>query len=250
LTNLYAGSTIFTQKEDKMVDKVSKLYRGADPRSVPNHSFTEVAAYLRMPRSTLRAWFLGMGEFKAILTIAQKEPPALSFFNLVETHVLNSIREHHRMQEIRRALRYVERDLSVDRPLIRKTFQTDGVSLFVDHLGRLLNVTQEGQLAMREVLAAHLRRLDFDEDGLAERLYPFTRTGARGGLELSDPKSVVFDPCLAFGRLVVAGTGIPTAAVADRFVAGDTLDDLAIDYGIRRELVEEAIRCENLRRAA
>ena len=145
---------------------------------------------------------------------------------------------------------YVERELGVDRPLIRKTFQTDGVNLFVEHLGRLLNVTQEGQLAMREVLAAYLRRLDFDQDGIVERLYPFTRAGARGGLELEDPKSVVFDARIAFGRLVVAGTGVPTAAVADRFVAGDTLDDLATDYGIRRELVEEAIRCENLRRAA
>jgi len=248
---MHAGPTIRTVNEEAMVDKVSKLYRGTDPRSLPNHSFTEVAAYLRMPRSTLRAWFLGMGNFRPILAIAQKEPPALSFFNLVETHVLNSIREHHRMQEIRRALRYVERDLGVDRPLIRKTFQSDGVSLFVDHLsGRLLNVTQEGQLAMREVLAAHLRRLDFDQDGIAERLYPFTRAGARGGLELADPRSVVFDPRIAFGRLVVAGTGIPTAAVADRFVAGDTLQDLSTDYGIRRELVEEAIRCENLRRAA
>jgi len=233
-----------------MVEKVSKLYGGADPRSLPNHSLTEVAAYLRIPRSTLCAWFLGMGKLKPILDIAQKAPPALSFFNLVEAHVLNAIRTYHRLPEIRRALLYIERELGVDRPLIRKTFQTDGVSPFVAHLGRLLNVTQEGQLAMREVLAAYLRRLDFDQDGIAERLYPFTRAGARGGLELEDPKSVVFDARIAFGRLVVAGTGVPTAAVADRFVAGDTLDDLATDYGIRRELVEEAIRCENLRRAA
>lgn len=209
-----------------------------------------MAAYLRIPRSTLRAWFLGMGKFKPILDIAEKAPPALSFFNLVEAHVLNSIRAYHRVPEIRRALLYVERELAFDRPLIRETFQTDGVNLFVEHLGRLLNVTQEGQLAMREVLAAYLRRLDFDQEGIAERLYPFTRAGAHGSLELEDPKSVVFDARIAFGRLVVAGTGVPTAAVADRFVAGDTLDDLAADYGIRRELVEEAIRCQNLRRAA
>ncbi len=191
-----------------------------------------------------------MGKFKPILDIAEKAPPALSFFNLVEAHVLNSIRAYHRVPEIRRALLYVERELAFDRPLIRETFQTDGVNLFVEHLGRLLNVTQEGQLAMREVLAAYLRRLDFDQEGIAERLYPFTRAGAHGSLELEDPKSVVFDARIAFGRLVVAGTGVPTAAVADRFVAGDTLDDLAADYGIRRELVEEAIRCQNLRRAA
>jgi uncharacterized protein (DUF433 family) len=233
-----------------MVQKVNKLYGGRDPRALPNHSLTEVAAYLRIPRSTLRAWFFGMGTFRPILGIAHKAPPALSFFNLVEAHVLNSIRSEHRFQDVRRALSYVEKNLGVDRPLIRKTFQTDGVNLFVEHLERLLNVTQRGQFAMREVLAAHLRRLDFDQDGVAERLYPFTRAGAHGGMELEDPRSVVFDPRISFGRLTVAGTGVPTAAVADRFVAGDTLDDLAADYGIRRELVEEAIRCENLRRAA
>ena len=233
-----------------MAEKVSKLYGGADPRSLPNHSLTEVAAYLRVPRSTLRAWFLGMGHFKPVLRVAKKAPPALSFFNLVEAHVLNSIRAYHRVPEIRRALQYVERQLGVDRPLVRKTFQTDGVDLFVEHLGHLLNVSRDGQLAMRSVLAAHLLRLDFDQEGVAERLYPFTRAGARGGLELEDPKSVVFDPRVSFGRLTVAGTGIPTVVVADRFVAGDTLEDLAGDYGIRRELVEEAIRCENLRRAA
>lgn len=233
-----------------MAKKTSRLYGGVDPRTLPSHSLTEVAAYLRVPRSTLRAWFLGMGELKSILAIAQRTPPARSFFNIVEAHVLNSICAYHGVPETRRSLRYVERQMGVDRPLVRKMFQTDGVDFFVEHLGHLLNVSRDGQLAMREGLAVHFLRLDFDQEGVAERLYPFTRARPRGGLELENPKSVVFDPRLAFGRLVVAGTGVPTAAVADRFVAGDTLEDLAADYGIRRDLVEEAIRCENLRRAA
>lgn len=233
-----------------MVEKIRKLYNGSDPRALPNHSLTEAAAYLRVPRSTLRAWFFGMGTFRPVLAIARKVPPALSFYNLVEAHVLNSIRTEHRLRDVRRALLYVERNLGVERPLIRKTFQSDGVDLFVEHLGGLLNVTKEGQLAMREVLAAHLRRLDFDQAGIAERLYPFTRAGTRGGLEVGDPRSLVFDPRISFGRLIIAGTGVPTATIADRFGAGDTLDDLAADYGIPHELVEEAVRCEKLRRAA
>jgi len=62
---------------------------------------------------------------------------------------------------------------------------------------------------MREVLGAHLRRPDFEPQGLAQRLYPFTRAGAHGGLEVDDPRFVVFDPGIAFGRLVIAGTGMP-----------------------------------------
>jgi len=233
-----------------MADTVSTLYAGKDPRALPNYSLSETAAYLRIPRSTLRAWLLGTGTFKPILVITRRSPPTLSFFNLVEAHVLNFIREYHRLPEIRQALRYVERDLKVERPLVRKVFQTDGVSLFVDHLGKLLNVSQAGQLAMREVLGAHLRRLDFDPQGLAQRLFPFTRAGAHGGLEVDDPRFVVFDPGIAFGRLVIAGTGIPTAVLADRFAAGDLSEELAADYGIDRRVVEEAVRCEALRRAA
>lgn len=233
-----------------MTETASRLYAGKDPRDLPNYSIPEGEAYLRIPRSTVRAWFLGMRTFKPILVIARRSPPSLSFFNLVEAHVLNSIREHHRVPQIRKALRYVENELQVSRPLVRKVFQTDGVSLFVEHLGNLLNVSEQGQVAMREVLDAHLRRLDFDTAGIAERLYPFTRAAAHGGLELQDPRVVVFDPHVAFGRLVVAGTGIPTAVLAERFDAGDLSDDLAADYGLERRVVEEAIRCERMRQAA
>jgi hypothetical protein len=83
----------------------------------------------------------------------------------------------------RAALR--EAELESRPPAGPKVFQTDGVSLFVEHLGKFLNVTQEGQLAMRQVLDAHLRRLDSDGQGLAERLFPFTRAGAHGGVELN-----------------------------------------------------------------
>lgn len=233
-----------------MTESTSKLYAGKDVRELPNYSISEAAAYLRIPRSTVRAWFLGMGTFRPILPLARRAPPTLSFFNLVETHVLNSIREHHGLPQIRKALKYVEKELQVDRPLVQKVFQTDGVNLFVEHLGKLLNAAAQGQVAMREVLVAHLRRLDFDSGGFAERLYPFTRGGTQGGLELEDPRVVVFDPQIAFGRLIVAGTGIPTAVLADRFDAGDLSDDLAEDYGLDRRRVEEAIRCERVRRAA
>ena len=249
LTDVRTRMTIRVS-EEAMAQSIANLYGGKDPRSLPNHALSEAAAYLRIPRSTLRAWLFGMGEFKPILAVALRSPPTLSFFNLVEAHVLNSIREYHRLQEIRRALKYVERELSIDRPLVRKVFQTDGVSLFVEHLGKLLNVSQEGQVAMREVLGAHLRRLDFDASGLAERLYPFTRDGRHGRLEVDDPRFVVFDPRIAFGRLVIAGTGIPTTVLAERFTAGDLTDELAADYGVDRRIVEEAVRCESLRRAA
>lgn len=228
------------------------LYRGSDPRELANHAIGEAALYLRIPLSTLRAWALGMGTtFKPVFTVAQKSPPALSFFNLVEAHVLNAIRERVPLPRIRGALRYVERDLGIRRPLVNQVFETDGVSLFVKHCGRLLNVSDQGQVAMRTMLEKYLERIEFDSDRLAARLFPFTRAHrAAGDAAPADPRAVVFDPAISFGRLVVAGTGVATAAIADRFLAGDTLDGLARDFRLDPRFIEEAIRCESLQKAA
>jgi hypothetical protein len=43
---------------------------------------------------------------------------------------------------------------------------------------------------------------------------------------------------------VVAGTGIPTAVLAEQFKAGDPVPELAKEYGASEEAVWDAIRCE------
>ena len=55
---------------------------------------------------------------------------------------------------------------------------------------------------------------------------------------------------IAFGRPVLVGKGVPTAVLADRFKAGDTLADMAQDYDTSTQAIEEAIRCELSRREA
>src|SRR5258708_22071460 len=66
-----------------------------DLREVPAYSIAEAAGYLRLPKSTLRAWLLGQGTFKAVIDIADRKNRHLSFINLVEAFVLAGIcREH------------------------------------------------------------------------------------------------------------------------------------------------------------
>jgi uncharacterized protein (DUF433 family) len=77
-------------------------------------------------------------------------------------------------------------------------------------------------------------------------LYPFTRRYPAGG----DSAPVEINPRVSFGRPVLRGRGVPTAVLADRFKAGDTLKELANDYETSTEEIEEAIRCEFDRRAA
>lgn len=234
--------------------------RGTDPRELPNYRLPEAAHYLRVPLSTLRSWIFGQDyptvrgpqRSETIIRIPDADPPRLSFLNMVEAHVLSGIRYHHGvgLPAVRRAVGYLEKEYGSSHPLAEEDFQTDGVNLFVERLG-LLNVSAPGQYAMREILSALLRRVDRDDHGLAVRLYPFSRRpiGTPAGLEAS-PRAVVIDPRLGFGRPVLAGTGITTLTIAERFDAGEGVEDLAADYSRSLSEIQEAIRCEMARRDA
>jgi uncharacterized protein (DUF433 family) len=141
-------------------------------------------------------------------------------------------------------VRHLEQHFNSSHPLVDQEMLTDGTDLFTRRLGSLVNLSQEGQLAIREMLDAHLQRIDRDARGLAIRLYPFTRAGVADG-----PRLVVIDPRLAFGRPVLAGSRIPTTDVFERFKAGDSLDTLVAEYGRPTEEIQEAIRYEAERAA-
>jgi uncharacterized protein (DUF433 family) len=171
---------------------------------------------------------------------------------MVEAHVLSAIRYQHgvALPAVRRAVAYLTHEFGSEHPLAEEQFQTDGVNLFVERLG-LRNVSAPGQFAMREILVALLRRIDRDEQGLAIRLYPFSRRPAAAPPVLvKSPRLIVIDPMVGFGRPVLSGTGVTTLSIAERFDAGESIEDLAADYGRPRDEIEEAIRCELTRDAA
>ena len=223
------------------------IYQNRDPRLSPAYGVTEAAHYLRIHRATLRAWFFGASygpgkkPFAPPLAPADRKKRLLSFTNLLEAHVLDAIRKDHEipLQKVRKALSYLQKHFPSDHPLLDQRFQTDGIDLFIEELGTLISPTQEGQTQMREVIKHYLQRIDRDAQGAPIRLYPFTRK--RG---LNEPKVVVIDPTVEFGRPVLVGTGIPTAVIADRMKAGDSIEDLADDYGRATSEIQEAIRCE------
>ena len=73
-------------------------------------------------------------------------------FQSFELHLLSVIRREHqvKMSKVRNAVDYLRERLGVDRhPLIHAQMQTDGVDLFIEHLGALINISQKGQQAMR-----------------------------------------------------------------------------------------------------
>jgi uncharacterized protein (DUF433 family) len=224
--------------------------RKYDPREAPSYGIVEAAHYLNIPKATLRSWVLGRNyltnhgaqNFLPLITIADRERKLLSFINLVEAHVLAAIRRGHNIElpKIRSALEYTQSRLGISRPLAEQQFETDGVNLFVEKLGELICVSENGQQAMREILISHLKRIERDPRGVPIKLFPFTRSTRL----VDERQSIVIDPSISFGRPSLSNTGIPTAILAERYKAGDSIDALAEDYGAQREAIEEAIRCE------
>lgn len=216
-------------------------------REAPAYRVPEAALYLGIPKATLRYWVGGAryrtqgGVRAAPALIRTPEPFVLSFLNLVEAHVLDAIRREHKisLQAVRYALGYVAKRFPSEHPLADQSFATDGADLFVEQYGSFVNASAGGQIALKDVLRAYLRRIERDDSGLPIRLYPFTRKTA-----LEEPRRIAIDPRVQFGRPVIVGTGIPTEVIAERFKAGESIDDLARDYGRPLDDVQEAVRAE------
>jgi uncharacterized protein (DUF433 family) len=213
-----------------------------DALEVPAYTVGEAAHYLGVPKFTLRSWFAGQRGFRAVIRPADAKALGLSFTNLVEAYVLTAIRRKHQvaLPTIRRGLDYVVCKLGAKRPLIDREFATNGVDLFVGHLGEVTNISKDGQIEMVDLIRAYLDRIDRDAKGLPIKLYPFMRAQS----PREQPRTVVIDPRVSFGRPVIAGTSIPTAVLAEQFKAADPVPVLAKEYGADEEAVWDAIRCE------
>jgi uncharacterized protein (DUF433 family) len=209
---------------------------------MPAYSVAEAAHYLGIPVSTVRYWAAGRPDVsKPLIDAAALHPIVLSFLNLVELHVLGAIRREHEVSlpKVRNAVQYLKKQYGSPHPLWSHQLATDGLDLFVERYGRLINISRAGQLAMRELLVTSLKRIERDNSGIPIKLYPFTWSDIRHA-----PKIVVIDPRLSFGRPVIAGTGLATEVIAERYKAGESMDDLAKDCGREKAEIEEAIRCE------
>ncbi len=229
--------------------KESGHHKKQDLREMPAYGISEAAHYLGIPQATLRSWVMGRHYptetekrfFKPIIDLPDKEQRLLSFVNLVEVYVLDALRRAHGvpLSQVRKSVEYLKSRLDSKHPLAEQKFATDGVDLFVEIFGRLVNISREGQLVIKEFIEAYLQRVERDPIGIPIRLYPFTRER-----KAEEPKSIVIDPYISFGRPVLAGTGIATTIIAQRYKAGESVEELAEDYGRSRSDIEEAIRCE------
>lgn len=229
--------------EEMPKTKSTDVYAGRDPREIPAYPVFEAAKYIGVPTSTLRSWIHGTKTFSPIIALSSATDGQLSFFNLVEAFVIAGLRRHHNMslQKIRTSVDQLEAYApTLNHPLANADLVTLAREIFVDNAGgEFVNVTRKpGQMGLRGIIEQVSERVEKDLRG-AQRLYPFTRER----IELS-PQFVVIDPRVQFGRPVIAGTGIPTAVIHERWKAGDSVRALVEDYDRTEDEIEEALRYE------
>jgi len=218
-----------------------------DIRDLPSYAIPEAAHYLGVSESTLRSWLYGrpyptrsglVKRTTRIILPADARNGILSFYNLVEAHVLLFQRQVYGIQlpAVRSAVEHVRARLGLERPLIHQEFYTDGRDLFINDLQKkvIINASKRGQLGIWQILNLYVQRIDWDEEGLAAKLFP-VRASQKNG-----PR-IVIDPKIAFGRPVLKGTGITASVLWHRKRLGEEIDDISKDYGLDRSAVEEAI---------
>ena len=171
-----------------------------------------------------------------------------SFRNLVELHVLNSIRKRHRvtLYRVRIAIEILSASWESEHPLAEQDILTDGYELFARVSGLLTNVSDyDKQIHLDKVLRAALQRIERQPAGEARKLFPFPTAE----VESAEPRTIEINPAVQFGRPCLAGTGIPTEILYQRHRGGDTVDALASDYEIPLGRVQDAIHFEKDLRA-
>ncbi len=235
--------------------------KNADPADrrrleLPAYTVTDVARYVHVPVATLRSWIqgrtypVGGATKRSVPIIVPPSPrgpdPGLSFVNLIEAYVLGAIRRKYRisLQKVRRAILNLARLGEREHPLAHKHFKTNGIGLFVEHYGGYIEISRDLQLQLKEVLSTYLQRIDYEPDGSPLRLYPYSTPHQEEHEPATASRLIAISPLNAFGNPTIAGTGIRTFVIADRYLAGDSPDVIAEDYGRSREEIDAAIRWE------
>jgi uncharacterized protein (DUF433 family) len=213
-------------------------YDAQELMETPIYGAVEAAHYVRVPYQTLRYWIQG----NPLIKLASVSPPRLSFMNLMECHMLSSMRSIYRIRipKVRAALETLAKIHSHVHPLLDQPFETDEVDLFIRELGdQIINLCRGGQMGLKEILGVYLRRIEVDATGVY-RFFPFIEERTA-----REPKSIMICPAVSFGKPVIAGTGISTAVITSRFHARESVDALAEEYGRPTKEIEEAIRWES-----
>jgi uncharacterized protein (DUF433 family) len=228
----------------------------ADRFNTPLYGVGEAAAYLAVPPSTLTTWAFGYERQakgrnpvhgRPVITAVRPErrqDAAIPFVGLAEGYVLAAFRRAGvPLQRIRPAIDALKLEIGVDHALASQRLYTDGAEVLFDFAersgddpvaasARELVVVRNNQRVFAEVVESHLRRVAFDADGYVRLIrLPQYRVA-----------EITVDADHAFGRPRFAHGGARVEDVIDLFRSGEPIDEVATEFGLTRDEVEDAVR--------
>jgi uncharacterized protein (DUF433 family) len=165
---------------------------------------------------------------------------ALGFLDLMEVRFVDAFRRAGvPWRTIRIAAERARELIGRSHPFSTKGFKTDGRNIFAEIVRQtaereLLDLVKSQYAFARVISPSLYAGLEFNELNEASRWWP-----------LGHERAVVIDPDYAFGQPVVAGTGIPTAAVAAIRNAENSDRATAAWFGIEVRKVRDALAFEN-----
>ena len=222
--------------------KAGYKYDPSALREFPAYNLADASRYARVPYARLRYW---IGTKAALISVAESDPPLLSFTNLLELHVINALRSQYglRIRRIRRGLETAKKLFpETKHPFVDLVFSTDHLDLFLEK--DFLNLSRGGQRAMPAILKNYMERIELSSPEFPI-FYPFVRESGPNA-----PRIISIPPTIAFGRSVIDGTGITTAVIAARYNAGESIRALSEEYGRGPQEIEEAVWWEKNRTRA
>jgi uncharacterized protein (DUF433 family) len=211
----------------------------------------EAARLLRLPQRTLNYWLEG-GDYRGRVyrPVIRVEPKgghaAVTWAEFVEAGLLREYRQTHRvsMAELRAFIDQVRREFGVPYPLAHQRPYVSGKELLAEaqdatglDAGLCLVATVRGQYVLTPAADAFYKRVTWEGDAAA------------AWRPHDDPQSPVsVQPGMRAGRPAVKG--ISTEAVREHEQAGETVSDIAADFGLTDEDVLWALAYETSARAA
>ncbi len=211
---------------------------------LPAYSLAEAARYARISARTAGRWQLGMPARASVLSLRERGE-SLSYLELVELAVVAAFRTAGvSLERIQRSREFFAQRFREEFPFAHRRLLSEGAHVLMDlrhvqpdaELGKLVVADASGQLVWRDLIGARLKEFEYEND-LALRWHV-------AGLH----SPVIIDPRLSFGAPTVRG--IATWAVKGRYEAGESVEEIAEDFGLAPDEVREAITFEPASTAA
>ncbi|HEY8100323.1 MAG TPA: DUF433 domain-containing protein [Burkholderiaceae bacterium] len=209
---------------------------------LPAYQVKDAAKYATISAQTILNWQKTYSGNNA--TISRREDgQLLSYLQLIEVAVVAAMRDAGvSLNAIREAREYMSARLKAEYPFAQHAFKTDGKNIIMkftdfekdESKDKLIIVNKGGQLGWNAILEEKLKEFEYHKGtGVANKWH------LRGS-----SSSIVIDPQVSFGAPAIKG--IPTWTIKGRLDAGESIDDIADDFSLKKMDVKKALEFEGV----